>query len=117
MTVIDKILNEWSFRCHDGIVDMNDPKKKAILDEILKEYNTNLKEVQTVKEFETLVLKKYVAPNQKISGLSFLYENIVKSDNASELFSLVEKSGGKTLQTGEYSITDKLENEDRKSVV
>ena len=111
MTVIDKILNEWSFRCHDGIVDMNDPKKKAILDEILKEYNTNLKEVQTVKEFETLVLKKYVAPNQKISGLSFLYENIVKSDNASELFSLVEKSGGKTLQTGEYSITDKLENE------
>ena len=39
MEVIDKILNEWSFRCHDGIVDMNDPKKKAILDEILKEFN------------------------------------------------------------------------------
>jgi len=35
MEVIDKILNEWSFRCHDGIVDMNDPKKIAILNEIL----------------------------------------------------------------------------------
>lgn len=39
MEVIDKILNEWSFRCHDGIVDMNNPIKKAILDEILKEFN------------------------------------------------------------------------------
>jgi len=35
MEVIDKILNEWSFRCHDGIVDMNDPKKVAILNEII----------------------------------------------------------------------------------
>jgi hypothetical protein len=39
MEVIDKILNEWSFRCHDGIVDMNDPIKKSILEEILKEFN------------------------------------------------------------------------------
>jgi hypothetical protein len=39
MEVIDKILSEWSFRCHDGIVDMNDPKKKIILEEILKEFN------------------------------------------------------------------------------
>jgi len=42
MTVIDKILREWSFRCHDGIVDINNPKKKAILDEILKEFNIDL---------------------------------------------------------------------------
>jgi hypothetical protein len=41
MNVIDQILNEWSFRCHDGVVDINDPKKKAILDEILKEFNVN----------------------------------------------------------------------------
>jgi len=37
MTVIDKILNEWSFRCHDGIVDLNDSKKVKILFEILEE--------------------------------------------------------------------------------
>ena len=36
MEVIDKILNEWSFRCHDGIVDLNDPKKVKILFEIIK---------------------------------------------------------------------------------
>jgi hypothetical protein len=37
MTVIDNILNEWSFRCHDGIVDLNDPIKLSILEEIYTE--------------------------------------------------------------------------------
>ena len=37
MKVIDNILNEWSFRCHDGIVDLNNPKKVKILEEILEE--------------------------------------------------------------------------------
>jgi hypothetical protein len=41
MDVIDKILLEWSYRCSDGIVDMNDPIKKAILDDILKETGIN----------------------------------------------------------------------------
>jgi len=36
MNVIDQILNEWSFRCHDGIVDLDDPKKAKILLELLK---------------------------------------------------------------------------------
>ena len=35
MNVIDEILSEWSFRCHDGIVDINDPIKLSILHEIL----------------------------------------------------------------------------------
>jgi len=37
MEVIDKILNEWSYRCHDGIVDLNDPNKLPILKEIMIE--------------------------------------------------------------------------------
>jgi hypothetical protein len=41
MTVIDQILREWSFRCHDGIVDMNDPTKVSILNEILKEFDVD----------------------------------------------------------------------------
>ncbi len=42
MIVTDEILNEWSFRCHDGIVDLNDPKKLRILKEILDEKGINL---------------------------------------------------------------------------
>jgi hypothetical protein len=38
MKVIDKILLEWSFRCHDGIVDVNDSSKLSILQEIISEY-------------------------------------------------------------------------------
>ena len=38
MTVIDKILLEWSYRCHDGIVDVNDSSKLSILQEIISEY-------------------------------------------------------------------------------
>jgi len=37
MTVIDKILNEWSYRCSDGIVDLTDATKVKILFEILRE--------------------------------------------------------------------------------
>lgn len=36
MKVIDEILNEWSYRCHDGIVDLTNPDKVKILFEILK---------------------------------------------------------------------------------
>lgn len=38
MTIIDKILNEWTFRCHDGIVDINNSEKLNILNEILEEW-------------------------------------------------------------------------------
>jgi DNA replicative helicase MCM subunit Mcm2 (Cdc46/Mcm family) len=38
MKVIDNILLEWSYRCPDGIVDLNDPNKAKILFEILKPY-------------------------------------------------------------------------------
>jgi hypothetical protein len=41
MNVIDTILNEWSFRCHDGVVDLNDPTKLSVLHEIIEEYEIN----------------------------------------------------------------------------
>jgi hypothetical protein len=50
MKVIDNILLEWSYRCPDGIVDINDPKKKSILDKLLKEYNIELDEARPKKE-------------------------------------------------------------------
>lgn len=43
MTVIEKILNEWAYRCSDGIVDLNDPIKVATLEEILTEFGVEEK--------------------------------------------------------------------------
>lgn len=41
MKVIDEILLEWSYRCHDGIVDFNNHDKVMILREILDEESNN----------------------------------------------------------------------------
>lgn len=54
MTVIDKILLEWSFRCHDGIVDIDNPDKLAILEEILKENNIDKDELNLFNKKDTL---------------------------------------------------------------
>jgi hypothetical protein len=50
MVVTDEILNEWSFRCHDGVVDLNNPKKLRILKEILDENGIDLKQVEEDKK-------------------------------------------------------------------
>ena len=50
MKVIDNILLEWSYRCPDGIVDMNNPDKVKILNEILAENNIELDEARPKKE-------------------------------------------------------------------
>jgi len=78
MNVIDKILLEWSYRCHDGIVDVNDPTKKAILDEILAEYNVELDEAgpeekgQESNDFMTLLSSKNLSQKTKQTVLESL---------------------------------------------
>ena len=55
MNVIDKILNEWSFRCHDGVVDLNDPKKLRILKEILEENGIDLLSEAEINEVDKVI--------------------------------------------------------------
>ena len=90
MEVIDKILNEWSFRCYDGIVDMNDPKKVIILNKILKEYNVDLDErgQQTKPEDEdSWEYVKYILKNEagvKDESVLKEIEAIYNKENPSE---------------------------------
>lgn len=129
MKVTDEILNEWSFRCHDGIVDLNDLKKLSILEEILKEqgldektarFISNLKNKQSItepqpepvnttftespEEFTKFVLDKYAVQGQTINGLDSLYNAILKSPNKENLFKLIQTSGNKRLTAGKSSI-------------
>jgi hypothetical protein len=106
MTITDEILNEWSFRCHDGIVDLNDLKKLRILKEILEENGINLNEAidSSVDEFSTFIQQKYLAEKQSISGLDSLYNAIQKSSDKDKLFSLIQSSGNKQLKAGKTSI-------------
>jgi hypothetical protein len=50
MIITDEILLEWSYRCNDGIVDINDPNKVKILFKILAENNIELDEARPKKE-------------------------------------------------------------------
>jgi hypothetical protein len=78
MIVIDEILNEWSFRCHDGIVDLNDPKKLRILKEILDENGINLgeqdEESTSTKSFDTLIESKNLKRETKDKVITVLSE-------------------------------------------
>ena len=49
MVNIDSILLEWSYRCSDGVVDLNNPEKKAILEQVLSELGIDLNEVLNSK--------------------------------------------------------------------
>jgi hypothetical protein len=107
MKVTDEILNEWSFRCHDGIVDLNDPKKLRILKEILDENGISLLKEDIDRDvtiFEDFVKQKYLATDQKISGLDSLYNAIQKSPEKNKLFSLIQSSGNRPLKAGKSSI-------------
>jgi len=67
MNVTDKILLEWSYRCHDGIVDLNDSNKFAILEEILAEFGIDEKQARIIKNLP----KKQ--PQQQQTGLSLQF--------------------------------------------
>ena len=61
MTVTD-ILTEWSYRCPDGIVDLKDPIKINILNEILKEigFQETIEEAMSPrKEVIDILISKY----------------------------------------------------------
>jgi len=106
MKVTDEILNEWSFRCHDGIVDLNDLKKLRILKEILDENGISLNEAidSDAATFEDFVKTKYLEINQEINGLNSLYDAIQKSPEKEKLFSLIQSSGNRSLVPGKSPI-------------
>lgn len=129
MTVIDKILQEWSFRCHDGVVDLNNPEKVALLENIFEEFGIDEKQARIFKkatntqqttepqpepvnttftespeEFTKFVLEKYAVQDQTITGLDSLYNAILKSSEKDKLFLLIQNSGNRPLKSGVSSI-------------
>jgi hypothetical protein len=84
MIGIDKILNEWSYRCSDGIVDLTDVNKVKVLFEILRE------------DIDDDLLSALVKadPDTKAKVLKFIKKSTSKS---------AEKSG----EDGFYSYLDK----------
>jgi hypothetical protein len=96
MTVIDNILNEWSFRCHDGIVDLNDPIKLSILNEILKEYNLVLNESNqsfenyiSTKNFSSGVVKQLLNIDSNTQNRILNFVQTEESNNISAVIAFI----------------------------
>jgi len=125
MTVIDKILKEWAYRCSDGIVDINDPTKTVILENILEEFGIDEKQARIIKnlsrnkqqpqaalaldnadDFAKFVQEKYAVQGQTINGLDNLFNAIQSSPNKDELMNLIKNSGNKKLTPGKSSINN-----------
>lgn len=103
MKVTDEILNEWSFRCHDGIVDLNDPKKRAILDEILKEYNLVLNESNqsfedyiSTKNFSPGVIKQLLNIDSNTQNRILNFVQTEESNNINNVIAFINSLPNKT---------------------
>jgi len=116
MNVIDKILNEWSYRCHDGIVDLNDPNKAKILFEVLKPYlkedidDDILNVLTSINNTDTK--EKVLKYLQKINKKEDKVEDKIESNLEKELkvkgFN-EEMTEYISLLASKYKITDELE--------
>ena len=62
MSVVDKIVSEWAFRCKKGYPDMNNPDDMKILKEIYSEYGVVLEQEQDgdSKDIFKNMLKKFI---------------------------------------------------------
>jgi hypothetical protein len=84
MINIDSILLEWSYRCKDGIVDINNPEKKAILEQVLNEIGIDLNEIEN----DNLI-------------------SIIKSSDLFSSFGELEASGNSTIKLTFSNIPNK----------
>ena len=98
MVVIDKILNEWAYRCSDGIVDINDPIKLSILEEIYTEIGLleiNVDDLERIsQEEDNNVPPRFETLYELVSLLKSQYKllnNNFKIQSANELRVLLPK--------------------------
>lgn len=101
MSVIDKIVAEWAFRCKKGYPDMKNPDDMKILKEIYSEYGVVLEEektkpepTKTVKDLITLLsAKKGELSPEQIEKLF----NIISKTGKGYTTTLMDKLLGKKL--------------------
>jgi len=117
MKVIDNILLEWSYKCPDGIVDLNDPDKVKILFEILKPYLkedidddilnvlTNIDNVNTKEK----VLKYLQKLNKKEDKIEDEVEDTLEKELKAKGFN-EEITEYISLLASKYEITDELKD-------
>ena len=126
MVTIDGILLEWSYRCNDGVVDLNNPEKKAILEQVLSELGIEDAQEITEVSLSPTQLEKPFPPRSEFSsqykdrGEKFLDKIInnedftlndgstikLDSDASSEAIKLLQNKDYKALGKGVKLLVD-----------
>jgi len=95
MNIVDRIVNEWAFRCKKGYPDLNNPEDMKILNEIYSEFGIQV--TSEIKEEQEVMRKKKEIP------ASIGYAAVIKHALGEEI---PEVKGNYTLpsSTGELTI-------------
>jgi hypothetical protein len=108
MSVIDKVVNEWAFRCKKGYPDMNNPDDMKILKEIYSEFGIVTEEEtkqppsKTVKDLITLLSAK----TEELSP-----------EQVDKLFNIINKTGKGYTTTLMDKLLDKKLGEEQALIV
>ena len=84
MSIVDKIVTEWAFRCKKGYPDMNNPDDMKILKEIYSEYGIVMEEK---KEEEKEI------SFQDLQSLLAARKDELNQDQINKLYKLIGKTG------------------------
>ena len=108
MSVVDKVVNEWAFRCKKGYPDMNNPDDMKILKEIYSEFGIVTEEEtkqppsKTVKDLITLLSAK----TEELSP-----------EQVDKLFNIINKTGKGYTTTLMDKLLDKKLGEEQALIV
>jgi hypothetical protein len=117
MINIDNILLEWSYRCKDGIVDLNNPEKKAILEQVLTELGIeDAKEITEVSLSPTQLEKPYPSKSDLSGQYKDRGERFLDKILNNEDFTLNDGSTVKIDQDASSEAIKLLQNKDYKSL-
>jgi hypothetical protein len=111
MSVIDKVVNEWAFRCKKGYPDMNNPDDMKILKEIYSEYGVVLEEEKPKEEYTVSRLLDLINTQSEVLDSTFIekiYHTIAAKGKklGSTLSTLIQK---KNLGFAQDSIFTKID--------
>lgn len=95
MSITDKLVTEWAFRCKKGYPDMNNPDDMKILKEIYSEYGIVMEEEKPEEEVSLSVddIKKILGDIQSDQdAIAYIYKYIKGRSRNTELQTVLDKA-------------------------
>jgi hypothetical protein len=89
MNVVDKIVNEWAFRCKKGYPDMNNPDDMKILKEIYSEYGVVIKEEEQSQQ----QAQQNNVSFEDLQTLIDARKDELTQDQINKLYKIISKTG------------------------